>query len=115
MKTQISLDIHLSILKRVGEFGRITYQAKVVVGERILSSEPETEEVFWCCASGRNLFDCCKAIREHALCWIKSQLITEVTGLTDSETLPVTLNTEENHIDIKPVTYNDWFLDAHLL
>lgn len=115
MKTQVSLDMHLSVLKRVEKFGGITYQARVVIGERITNSEPETEEVFWCCASGRNLFDCCNAVRERALCWIKSQLITEVTGLTDSEVLPTTLNTGGCRIDIKSVAYNDWFLEAHLL
>ena len=114
MKTEISLDMHLSVLKRVGEFGSTTYQAKIIVGERILIPEPDTEEIFWCCASGRNLFDCVGAIRERALCWVKSQLITEVTGLTDSETLPVKLNAKESRVDIKPVTYNDWFLEAHL-
>lgn len=115
MNTPASLDIHVSILKQVDQFGSETYRTRIVIGKRQLIPEPNTEEVFWCCASGRNFFNCVNAVRERALCWTQSQLIKEVTGLTDSETTPVTLNMGKNSITIAPVTYNDWFLEPHLV
>ena len=115
MSTSVSLDIHVSILKRVDPFGSETHRARIIIGKRQFEPEPDTEEVFWCCASGRNFFDCVRSVREQALSWAELKRIANVTGLTDSETISAKLQTGEIAIVIEPVTYNDWLLEPHVL
>ncbi|PIQ68048.1 MAG: hypothetical protein COV91_06230 [Candidatus Taylorbacteria bacterium CG11_big_fil_rev_8_21_14_0_20_46_11] len=89
------------------------HKGRIVIGKREFVLPPHTEEVYWCCASGRNFFSCVAVLRERALRWARSERVQTVTGITDEESLPVMVNTGKERIDILPITFNDWILKFH--
>lgn len=108
-----SLDINLSILKRTDKQDPLPYSVRVTIGKRDFSTVEGVREVFWCCTSGRNFFDCVATVKEYALCWAKTLGIEDIPGLTDSALFSVTVTSEKTCIDIEPVTFNDWILEFH--
>ncbi|MCR4311396.1 MAG: hypothetical protein NUV54_02405 [Candidatus Taylorbacteria bacterium] len=109
------MDVHLSILRHVNTTVRtLPYFAYIVVGRRPYPTPENTEEVYWCCASGRNFFSCVATLRERALLWARTQRKVDITGVTDEESFPVLVNTGDVQIAIQPLTFNDWILEPHL-
>jgi len=111
MKT--SMDIHISIFQQINGTLPPHHLGQLVIGKRLYALPSNSEEVHWCCASGRNFFSCVEAVRKRALRWAKAYGINDIAGVTDEKSLPVLVNTGTFTVDITPITFNDW-LNPHI-
>ncbi len=117
MPVIIPMEITVHIVKHTSQVdNRVSHRAILTIGSPKLALDANSEEVFWCSATGRSLFACVTALKERTLAWAETYGIPLIAGLSDNEPCPLILKVgdpmAEGETHIVPVIYNDWVLDS---
>ncbi len=112
----LRMEITLHIIKRRSEHdGSYSYSARLTINLPQIEIDPNCEEeVFWVAATGKSFFGCLDTVRTRAEKWAQDNGVLAIGGLTGNDDCPLILRAGNEVVEIQPIIYNDWILEAHL-